>query len=131
MGGLTDVYLLNRLLQRFRSVAPVSAMTQPRIVGTAVVVVYKPYDERSQMNVAESSALERELAYFEQHRSELLGRAKGKFALIKHEELIDIFDSQFDAIRAGYRKFGNTPFLVKQIVAVDVPLNFTSLNIGV
>lgn len=83
------------------------------------------------MNVAEPSPLERELEYFEQHRSELLGRAQGKFALVKDQTLVDTFDNQFDAIRAGYRKFGNEPFLVKQIVAVDVPLNFTSLNVGV
>ena len=83
------------------------------------------------MNTAEPSPLEKELTYFERHRSELLGRAKGKFALIKDETLVDTFDSQFDAIRAGYRKFGNEPFLVKQIVAVDVPLNFTSFNLGV
>ena len=83
------------------------------------------------MNVVESSPLEKELAYFEQHRSELLGRAKCKFALIKNETLVDTFDSQFDAIRAGYRTFGNEPFLVKQILEVDVPLNFTSFNIGV
>jgi len=83
------------------------------------------------MNVTESSLLEKELAYFEQHRSELLARAKGRFALIKGETLFDTFDSQFDAIRAGYREFGNEPFLVKQIVAVDVPLNFTSFHIGV
>ena len=83
------------------------------------------------MSIAEASSLEIELAYFDQHRAELLERAKGRFALIKGEELIDTFDSQFDAIRAGYRQFGNEPFLVKQIVAVDVPLNFTSFNIGV
>jgi hypothetical protein len=83
------------------------------------------------MSIAESSLLEKELGYFEQHRSELLRRAKGKFALIKNEESIDTFDSQVDAIRVGYRQFGNEPFLVKQIAAVDVPLNFTSFNVGV
>ena len=83
------------------------------------------------MNTADSSPLAKELGYFEEHRSELLGRAKGKFALIRDEELVDTFDSHADAIRAGYRKFGNEPFLVKQIAAVDVPLNFTSFNIGV
>jgi hypothetical protein len=83
------------------------------------------------MSVTESSLLETELAYFERHRSELLARAKGKFALVKGERLIDTFDSQVDAIRAGYRDFGNEPFLVKQVVAVEVPLNFTSFNIGV
>jgi hypothetical protein len=83
------------------------------------------------MNVAETSPLEKELAYFEQHRSELLRRAPGKFALIKDEALIDTFESQADAIRAGYRQFGNEAFLVKQIVPIDVPLNFTSFNVGV
>ncbi|HET8775640.1 MAG TPA: hypothetical protein VFP80_17705 [Thermoanaerobaculia bacterium] len=83
------------------------------------------------MTVAETSSLEKELAYFDQHRPALLERAQGKFALIKGDALIDTFNSQFDAIRAGYREFGNEPFLVKQIVAVDVPLNFTSFNVGV
>jgi len=85
------------------------------------------------MNVTElppRSNLETELAYFDQHREELLGRARGKFALIKGTRLIDTFESQADAIRRGYQEFGNAGFLVKQIVDVEVPLNFTSHNLG-
>jgi hypothetical protein len=76
------------------------------------------------------SNLEAELVYFDQHREELLGRARGKFALIKDTRLVDLFDSQADAIRRGYQEFGNAPFLVKQVVDVEVPFNFTSHNIG-
>ena len=83
------------------------------------------------MNTAEINPLEKELEYFERHRAELVDRAKGRFALIKDDRLIDTFDSQADAIRAGYRQLGNEPFLVKQILSVDVPLNFTSFNMGV
>ena len=85
------------------------------------------------MSVAElppRSSLESELAYFDERREELLGRARGKFALIKGTSLVDLFDSQTDAIRRGYQEFGNSPFLVKQIVDVEVPFNFTSYNLG-
>ena len=76
------------------------------------------------------TTLETELKYFEEHHSELLGRARGKFALVKGTTLVDVFDSQADAIRRGYREFGNTPFLVKQIVDVEVPFNLTSHHLG-
>jgi len=60
----------------------------------------------------------------------VLARAKGKFALIKGDTLVGTFDSQLEAIRAGYDEFGNESFLVKQVTAVDIPMNFTSFNIG-
>ena len=82
------------------------------------------------MSVAETP-LKTELAFFDKQRAQLLGRAKGKYALIKGEHLVDVFDSESDAIRRGYREFGNEPFLVKQIVEVEVPFNFTSFNIKV
>jgi hypothetical protein len=82
------------------------------------------------MAVAETT-LHAELDFFEQHRSELLGRARGKYALIKGERLVDVFDSESDAIRRGYHEFGNDAFLVKHIVEVEVPFNFTSYNVGI
>jgi hypothetical protein len=65
--------------------------------------------------------LKRELETFEAHRGELLGRAPGKYALVHHDELAGVFDTEPDAIDEGYRTFGNVPFLVKRIEAVDVP----------
>ena len=75
--------------------------------------------------------LRSELEYFEAHRAELVRAARGKYALVKGEHLGGIYEDRNDAIRAGYEKFGNEPFLVKEILEVDIPLNFTSFNLGV
>jgi hypothetical protein len=83
------------------------------------------------MITAEADSLEKEVAFFEQHREDLVNQANGKFALVKGESLVGIFETQTEAIRAGYRNFGNQPFLVKQIVLADLPLNFTSFHVGV
>jgi len=78
-----------------------------------------------------SGVLEVEIKTYESHRDELIGTNSGKFVLIKGEKVIGIFDTQLDAINAGYERFGNVPFLVKQIMQVEVPHNFTSNLIGV
>jgi len=75
--------------------------------------------------------LEKELETYEHSRAELVGKAEGKFALVKERRIVDIFDSESDAIRAGYEQFGNVPFLVKQIVEIETPENFTSNLMGV
>jgi hypothetical protein len=75
--------------------------------------------------------LEVELKTYEDHRDELLGSDSGKFVLIRGEQVISVFDAKADAIRAGYERFGNVPFLVKQVVQVEVPQNFTSNLLGV
>lgn len=72
----------------------------------------------------------RELSFFERERMRLLNRANGKFALVKGEELIGIYDTEMDAVRAGYRQFGNEAFLIKHIVEADIPLNFTAFDLG-
>jgi hypothetical protein len=74
--------------------------------------------------------LKKELLTYEAQKNELIGKSKGKFALVKEDQVIDAFDTKNDAIRQGYERFGNVPFLVKQIVEVDIPQNFTSNLLG-
>jgi len=71
-------------------------------------------------------SLDTELKTYEQNRDNLLGTAEGKFALIYNTQVIGTYDSKMDAISAGYQQFGNVPFLVKQILKVEAPLNFIS-----
>ncbi len=78
-----------------------------------------------------TTKLDKELQTYEAHREELLGSNRGKFVLIKGERLVGTFESQQDAIERGYEEFGNEPFLVKQILDVDVPFNFTSFLVAV
>jgi hypothetical protein len=75
---------------------------------------------------AQPPALQTELRTFEAHRAELLGRAAGRFALVHEDEIAGVFDTEADAIREGYGRFGNVPFLVKRIEPVDIPERFVS-----
>jgi len=63
-------------------------------------------------------ALEKELATYQNKRSELLAN-EGKFALIHADQVAGIWDTYEDALRVGYDKYGLKPFLVKRIEAVD------------
>jgi hypothetical protein len=73
-----------------------------------------------------SAVLEKELTKYETEKARLLSVATGKFVLIRDVEIVDTFDSFTDAVKAGYAKFGNVPFLVKQVLTVDSPANFVS-----
>jgi hypothetical protein len=75
--------------------------------------------------------LSKELKTYEANLENLLGSHEGKFVLIYGDKVLGTFDSQMDAITWGYRELGNVPFLVKQVVKVDVPLSFVSNLLGV
>ena len=64
-------------------------------------------------------ALERELETYRNNLPELKGENEGRFVLIKGDQVIDIFSSYDDALKAGYTQFGLQPFLVKKIQAVE------------
>jgi hypothetical protein len=83
------------------------------------------------MKVTAKSPLQKELRTYVAHKSELLRRARGKYVLIKGSRVVGTFDSELDAAHQGYERFGNVPFLVKQVVEVEVPLDFTSSLLGV
>jgi hypothetical protein len=83
------------------------------------------------MPATTASVLQQEWDFFEQQRLDLLAQAPGKYALVKGSELIGIFDTELEAVRAGYQKIGNEPFLVKHIVEADIPLQFTSFTLGI
>lgn len=78
-----------------------------------------------------TQVLDTELKTYEQNRDALLGTAEGKYVLIHGDEIVGVYDSKMDAIAQGYRDFGNVPFLVKKVVKVESPLNFTSNLLGV
>ncbi len=78
-----------------------------------------------------TETLEEELRTYEAHKVELLSKAKREFVLIRGENVCDVFETRNDAVCQGYERFGNVPFLVKQILEVEIPQNFTSALLGV
>ncbi len=75
-------------------------------------------------------ALERELAFFTQKRDELLKNHKDKFALVKGEALIGVYDSASNAYKVGVSKFGREAFLVKPIREQDETYENQALALG-
>ena len=64
-------------------------------------------------------ALEKELETYRNNLPELKAENEGRFVLIKGDQVVDIFSSYDDALKAGYTQFGLQPFLVKKIQAVE------------
>lgn len=75
--------------------------------------------------------LEQELKTFEENRGSLLANSEGKFVLIHDGSVIAVYDSKVDALAEGFKRFGNVPFLVKQVLKLDLPQNFVSNLIAV
>ena len=76
-------------------------------------------------------ALQKEVKYFEKKKKDLLKKNKGAFALIKDSELIGTFPTEENAYKEGIQLFGNAPFLIKQILAKENNISFSSLYFGV
>ena len=74
--------------------------------------------------------LEQELAYFEANRARLLADHAGKFVLIKGTERVGTFDTAENAYTAGLQHFGNTPFLIKQVLPQDPVAHVPALSLG-
>ena len=76
--------------------------------------------------MVEEKLLSKEIETFNKKKEILLRDSSGKFVLIKDNEVVDVYDSQNDAIKVGIDKFGNSPFLVKKIEEIEQTQNFTS-----
>ena len=74
--------------------------------------------------------LDTELETYEQNLDDLLGKAERKFVLIRKDKVVGVFDSKMDAIAEGYQKFGDVPFLVKQVLKIETPKDFASNHLG-
>ena len=70
--------------------------------------------------------LSKEIETYEKNKQMLLKESSGKYVLIKNDQIVNIFDTYADAVKVGIDKFGNSPFLVKQILEIEPTQNFTS-----
>jgi hypothetical protein len=78
-----------------------------------------------------AQVLDTEMKTYEQNRERLLGESEGRYVLIHGDRILGTFESEMDAINAGYQQLGNVPFLVKEVVRVEVPVSFTSSLLGI
>lgn len=69
-----------------------------------------------------AQVLAKERETFERHREELLAEHEGKYVLIRGDQVYGIFDTEMDAVRAGFQRFGRVPMFVKEIERVETPI---------
>lgn len=76
------------------------------------------------------SVLEKELAYFEQRKADLLAHNRGQFAVIKDDQLLGTFTTFTEAFAAGVKAWGNMSFLVKEVAPETEPVQSPALSVG-
>lgn len=70
--------------------------------------------------------LEKELEVFNTINAELQSQyPNGGFVVIKDENVLGVWSSRIDALKAGIEKYGNVEFLVKNIFDSDAVINFS------
>lgn len=70
--------------------------------------------------------LDVEYRTYEENREELLTKAENQFVLIHSREIKGAYESEKDAINAGYDVFGNVAFLVKKVLRIEEPPVYVS-----
>ncbi len=63
----------------------------------------------------ETGPLAEELRTFERRKAEMLQTARGRFVLIKGDEIVGFYDDNETALDEGYRRFRLTGFLVQRV----------------
>ena len=71
------------------------------------------------MAMSEQNPLQTELEYFQRHKQAYLKLYENQFVLIKGEEFAGAFTTEAEAYKAGLGRFGNEPFLIKQVLDGD------------
>ncbi len=60
--------------------------------------------------------LEKELEIFEKEKAKLKEEnSSGGYVVIKEDEILGVWNDREDALKAGLEKYGDVPFLVKNI----------------
>lgn len=80
--------------------------------------------------MSEQSPLQTELEYFQKHKQEYQKLYQGQFVLIKGETFAGAFTTDAEAYQAGLEKFGNEPFLIKQVLDGDDTVLYPRLTVG-
>ena len=74
--------------------------------------------------------LDAEVDCFRKHLADLLRHAEGKYVLIRGAQIAGIYESEEQAIRAGYEDFGPVPFFVRPIVRSLERISFGPGHLG-
>lgn len=70
--------------------------------------------------------IDRNLRYFNKNLPELLEKHRDKYALLRNEEIIGIYDTVLDAQMIGLQMFDDDLFSVQKVTDISIDLGFYS-----
>ncbi|MBI3024108.1 MAG: hypothetical protein HY618_02155 [Candidatus Tectomicrobia bacterium] len=76
-------------------------------------------------------ALERERAFLDSHREELLKQYGGKFLAIRGEEVLGAFDTLEDALRGTFTVHGLGNVLIRRPSEAQIEFSAPALTLGI
>lgn len=74
---------------------------------------------------------ETETATYEANKESLLKSHSGKFVLIHESEIAGVFDSESNALKEGYKRFGPVPLYVRLISPEEQIQSAPALTLGI
>jgi hypothetical protein len=83
------------------------------------------------MSDAPRFLFEEERAAYEARKPELLTKHAGKFVLIHGGEIAGVFDTDVNALQAGYERFGPVPLLIEQVLPQAPEQSAPALSLGI
>jgi len=83
------------------------------------------------MKTVHATPFGEELATYEANRIILLQSHAGKFALIHKSELVGVFDSETNALEAGYQRFGPVPLYIRQVLSEEQVQSAPAMTLGI
>lgn len=76
--------------------------------------------------------LEKERAFFDNNRNELVSKYLGKFVVVKDDRLLGAYNTIDDALAEGASAVGLEPFLVREVTtAEEKEINIPALTLGI
>jgi len=78
------------------------------------------------MVASRETEIERNYQYFVTHVTALLPQHRGRYALLRHEGVIEIYDELIDAFVAGHSQFADGMFSIQEVTDVPLDLGFYS-----
>jgi hypothetical protein len=72
----------------------------------------------------------KELEAFSEKKEELLRVCEGKYAVFHKNEFLGVFDTHKAAYENGLSKWGNVPFLIKQVLKEEPVESMPALCLG-
>jgi hypothetical protein len=81
--------------------------------------------------VEAAQTLRTEIEFFESQKELLLENHEGQFALVSGQQILGTFTTEAEAYQAGLDHIGNKPFLIRQILRQEPPLQAPVLFVGV